>query len=56
MINRNIQSTLQSKKSLIRQLDVKNSLLFEQNIPYMMNKYGISRYEIHNLFTIYKTL
>lgn len=46
----------QTKKSLIRQLDSKNTLLFEQNIPYMMDKYGISRYQIHNIFTIYKTL
>lgn len=45
-----------TKKAILRQLDDKNSLLFEQNIPYMMHKYGIGRYEIHNLFTIYKTL
>lgn len=56
IISRNIRKTQTTKKSIIRQLDLKNPLLYEQNIPYLLEKYGISRYEIHNLFTIYKTL
>lgn len=56
ILKRNFSNTLKTKKSVIRQLDNKNPLLFEQNIPYLMDKYGINRYEIHNLFTIFKTL
>jgi hypothetical protein len=44
IINRNIRNTQKTKKSIMRQLDSKNPLLFEQNIPYLLDKYGISRY------------
>jgi hypothetical protein len=53
---RNVEKNLQKKPAVLKKLDDKNTLLFEQNIPYMMNKYGISRYEIHNLYSLYKTL
>lgn len=56
MIKKNINNTLISKGSILKKLDNKHTLLYEQNLPYMMSKYGISRYEIHNLYSLYKTL
>lgn len=37
-------------------MDEKNSLLVKQNIPYIMEKYGITRAEAYNLYNLYKSL
>lgn len=36
-------------------LDRKNSLLSSQNIPYLIEKYGLNRFEIYNLYNLYKS-
>lgn len=35
---------------------MKNSALVKQNIPYIMEKYGINRAEAYNLYNLYKSL
>jgi hypothetical protein len=40
----------------LKELDEKNVPLAYQNIPYMMEKYGINRAEAYNLYNLYKTL
>ena len=44
-----------SKRDLLQQLDRKNSLLSTQNIPYLIEKYGLNRFEIYNLYNLYKS-
>lgn len=44
-----------SKRDLLMQLDRKNSLLSTQNIPYLIEKYGLNRFEIYNLYNLYKS-
>ena len=43
-----------TKKDMLLQLDKKNSLLATQNIPYLIEKYGLNRFELHNLYNLYK--
>lgn len=45
-----------SQQGALIALDHKNISLVEQNIPYIMAKYGITRAEAHNLYNIYKSL
>ena len=40
----------------MRDLDHKNVPLIRQNIPYIMEKYGVTRAEAYNLFNLYKSL
>lgn len=37
------------------QLDRKNTLLSSQNIPYLIEKYGLNRFEVYNLYNLYKS-
>jgi hypothetical protein len=41
---------------MIRKLDEENPLLYLQNIPALMMKNNFSRYEVHNIYTLYKVL
>ena len=45
-----------SEKEFMKALDQKNTLLVEQNIPYVMGKYGITRAQAYNLYNLYKSL
>jgi hypothetical protein len=40
---------------MLLHLDRKNSLLSSQNIPYLIEKYGLNRFEIYNLYNLYKS-
>ncbi len=44
-----------TKRDLMRRLDKKNSLLSVQNIPYLIDKYGLNRFQIYNLYNLYKS-
>ena len=45
-----------SQKEVLNELDRKNIPLSYQNIPFMMEKYGINRAQIYNLYNLYKSL
>lgn len=45
-----------SEKEFLRELDKKNTPLIRQNIPFIMEKYGITRAEAYNLYNLYKSL
>lgn len=40
---------------MLMHLDRKNSLLSSQNIPYLIEKYGLNRFEVYNLYNLYKS-
>lgn len=44
-----------TKKDMLWKLDKKNSLLSTQNIPYLIEKYGLNRFELYNLYNLYKS-
>lgn len=40
---------------MINKLNRKNPMLSTQNIPYLIEKYGINRFDIYNLHNLYKS-
>lgn len=40
---------------MLWKLDKKNTLLSTQNIPYLIEKYGLNRFELYNLYNLYKS-
>lgn len=47
---------MKSSKEIGRELNIKHTLLSEQNIPYLIEKYNISRNDVHELYSLYKSL
>ncbi|KAL4470232.1 hypothetical protein ABPG74_011843 [Tetrahymena malaccensis] len=61
IFNQLIQSKYQihrfhNKNSLMRELLNQNRELFIQNIPKLLNKYELSRHDLHSIYILYKAL
>jgi len=55
-MQRNVENVSHNPRTIYQHILRKNRELFTQNIPYILEKYNISRADAHDLYCLYKCL